>query len=76
MYVSTQMSPFNSSTFQPFNSLLLLRHHGHAGLVEGGWSGKLRTVRAADSYVPLGDAANVVLVGEDDIVAATREVLA
>ncbi|MCP3920629.1 MAG: MFS transporter [bacterium] len=47
-----------------------------AQLVEGGWSGKLRTVRAADCYVPLGDAANVVLVGEDDIVAATREVLA
>ena len=33
----------------------------------------LRTVRAADSYVPLGPAAATVLVGEDDIVRAALD---
>ena len=31
------------------------------------------SVRAADSFVPLGAAANTVLVGEDDIIQAARE---
>jgi 2-oxoisovalerate dehydrogenase E1 component len=37
---------------------------------------KLRSVRAADSYVPLGTATSAVLVGEDEIVRAAREVCA
>ena len=46
------------------------------GLVEGGFRGKIRSVRSVDTYIPLGDAANIVLLSEDDIVRATREVLA
>ena len=40
-----------------------------AHLAEGGYSGRLGSVRAADSYVPLGAAANLVLISEDEIVA-------
>jgi 2-oxoisovalerate dehydrogenase E1 component len=43
-----------------------------AGLVERGFRGELGSVRAADSYVPLGAAAACVLVSEDDIVAGVR----
>ncbi len=42
------------------------------GLVEAGFSGPIARVAARDSFVPLGDAANLVLVGEDDIVEAGR----
>jgi 2-oxoisovalerate dehydrogenase E1 component len=38
------------------------------GLVERGFDGVMRRVAAADSFVPLGDAANLVLVGVDEIV--------
>jgi 2-oxoisovalerate dehydrogenase E1 component len=41
-----------------------------AGLAEGGFAGRCRSVRSADSYIPLGPGAWSVLVGEDDIVAA------
>jgi 2-oxoisovalerate dehydrogenase E1 component len=47
-----------------------------AGLVERGVQRPLRTVRGLDSYVPLADAANLVLVQEDDILRGMREVLA
>ena len=40
---------------------------------ETGYRGRLRSVRAADSYVPLGPSAAAVLVNEADIVAAVRE---
>jgi 2-oxoisovalerate dehydrogenase E1 component len=44
-----------------------------AGLVERGYTGDLARVSALDTFIPLGDAANLVLVGEDDIVdAVTR----
>jgi 2-oxoisovalerate dehydrogenase E1 component len=44
-----------------------------AGLVEGGYAGTLARVAARDSFIPLGEAANLVLVGEDEIVdAASR----
>ncbi|MFT5731961.1 MAG: 2-oxoisovalerate dehydrogenase E1 component [Planctomycetota bacterium] len=46
------------------------------GLVEGGYRGRIKSVRSADTYIPLGDAANLVLLSEDDIVRATKEVLA
>jgi len=43
-----------------------------AGLVEAGFRGPMSRVAAADSFVPLGDAANLVLVSEDDIADAIR----
>ena len=46
-----------------------------AHLAEGGFTGRIRSVRAEDSYVPLGPAAHTVLVQEEDIVTAVREVL-
>ena len=51
------------------------RHSGGVGegvvtaLVEGGFRGPIGRVAARDSFVPLGEAANLVLVGEDEIVA-------
>jgi 2-oxoisovalerate dehydrogenase E1 component len=39
-----------------------------AGLAEQGYRGPLASVRSADSYVPLGPAADMVLLSEDDIV--------
>jgi 2-oxoisovalerate dehydrogenase E1 component len=44
-----------------------------ARFAERGASAVLRSVRAADSYVPLGTATATVLVGEDEIVRAARE---
>jgi 2-oxoisovalerate dehydrogenase E1 component len=46
-----------------------------AGLVEGGFTGPITRVAAHDTFIPLGDAANLVLVGEDDIVDAVRRLL-
>jgi 2-oxoisovalerate dehydrogenase E1 component len=44
-----------------------------AGLIEGGYTGAIERVAALDTFIPLGDAANLVLVSESDIVeAATR----
>jgi 2-oxoisovalerate dehydrogenase E1 component len=47
-----------------------------AHVAEAGSTARVRSVRAADSYVPLGSAASAVLVGEAEIVAAARSVLA
>ena len=47
-----------------------------ADLAESGVRAKLRSVRAADCYVPLGSATAAVLVGEEQIADAIREVLA
>lgn len=41
-----------------------------AGLVEHGFRGEAHRVAARDTFIPLGDAANLVLVSEDDIVDA------
>lgn len=52
------------------------RHSGGIGeaivadLVAGGFTGPISRVAGADSFIPLGPAANLVLVAEDDIVAA------
>ncbi len=46
-----------------------------ADLAERGASARLRSVRAADSYVPLGPAANLVLVQTDEIVEAALAAL-
>ncbi len=44
-----------------------------AALVERGYDGRLARVAAHDSFVPLGSAANLVLVQEQDIERAARE---
>jgi 2-oxoisovalerate dehydrogenase E1 component len=44
-------------------------------LADGGFTGRIARVAAADSYVPLGDAANLVLVCEPEIEAAARRLL-
>ena len=41
-------------------------------LVERGFTGRVARVAAADSYVPLGPAAALVLVSEDEVVEAAR----
>jgi 2-oxoisovalerate dehydrogenase E1 component len=41
-----------------------------AALVDGGYDGRLARVTSADSFIPLGPAAETVLLGEADIVAA------
>jgi len=47
-----------------------------ADLAESGFAGRMRSVRAADSFVPLGSSTAAVLVGVDEVVAAAREVVA
>lgn len=47
-----------------------------AGLVESGVAANLASVRAEDSYVPLGPAAGTVLVDEDQVVAAAMDLAA
>jgi 2-oxoisovalerate dehydrogenase E1 component len=44
-------------------------------LADGGFTGRIARVAAADSYVPLGDAVNLVLVSEPEIEAAARRLL-
>ena len=47
-----------------------------ADLAEHGYARPLGSVRAADSYVPLGPAASTVLLGEDEIVDAALRLAA
>lgn len=42
-------------------------------LVDAGYTGALRRVAARDSFIPLGPAANLVLVGEPEIETAALE---
>jgi 2-oxoisovalerate dehydrogenase E1 component len=57
------------------------RHSGGVGegvvtaLVEGGFSGRVARVASCDSFVPLGDAANLVLLSEADIEQAAHRLL-
>ena len=44
-------------------------------LADAGFRGRIARVAAADSYVPLGDAASLVLVSEPEIEAAARWLL-
>ena len=46
-----------------------------AGLVEQGYRGVAHRVAARDTFIPLGDAANLVLVSEDDIVDAALQAM-
>ena len=54
------------------------RHSGGVGegvlarFVESGYRGRLARVASRDSYVPLGDAANLVLLSEHEIEVAAR----
>lgn len=45
-------------------------------LVDGGFAGAMARVTSVDSYVPLGDAARLVLVSEEQVVEAARALLA
>jgi 2-oxoisovalerate dehydrogenase E1 component len=57
------------------------RHSGGVGegvitaLVEHGYTGRIARVSSCDSYVPLGDAANVVLLSEADIESAALDLV-
>lgn len=44
-----------------------------AGLVEAGFRGEMRRVAALDSFIPIGDAALTVLVRDDQIEFALRQ---
>jgi 2-oxoisovalerate dehydrogenase E1 component len=44
-------------------------------LAESGYRGRLARVASRDSFVPLGVAANLVLLGEDEIESAARALL-
>ncbi len=44
-------------------------------LVDAGFDGKIARVTSKDSFVPLADAANLVLLSEDAIDAAARQML-
>ena len=46
-----------------------------AGLVDAGFTGRMARVASHDSFVPLGDAARLVLVSEADIEAAARRLV-
>ena len=48
----------------------------HAGFEDFDRDALTATVRALDTFVPLGPATAAVLVGEDDVVAAVREAVA
>lgn len=47
-----------------------------AHFAERGHRGPLRSARSADTYVPLGAATACVLLGEDEILTAMKEILA
>ena len=47
-----------------------------AHLAERRYPGRLASARSRDSFVPLGPAADLVLLSDEQIVAAAREVLA
>jgi 2-oxoisovalerate dehydrogenase E1 component len=46
-----------------------------AELVDAGYAGRLARVSSKDSFVPLGDAARLVLLSEDEIEAAALRLL-
>jgi 2-oxoisovalerate dehydrogenase E1 component len=46
-----------------------------AALIEAGFTGAIKRVASADSFVPLGPAANLVLAQEDDVIRAGRALL-
>lgn len=47
-----------------------------ADLAESGFRGRMKSVRGKDGYIPLADAANLLLLGEEQIFAAAQELSA
>ncbi len=47
-----------------------------AALVDGGFDGTIVRVAGVDSFIPLGEAAHLVLISEDDIVTAAQKLVA
>jgi 2-oxoisovalerate dehydrogenase E1 component len=47
-----------------------------AALVDHGFGGRIRRVASKDSFIPLGDAANLVLLSEAEIASAARGLVA
>ena len=43
--------------------------------MDAGFRGRIARVTSKDSFVPLGDAARLVLVAEDEIVAAAEHLV-
>ena len=67
-----------------FDTVLVVDETRHSGgvsegvlaaMVDGGYVGGLARVTSADSFIPLGPAAETVLLGETDIVDAARSLL-
>jgi 2-oxoisovalerate dehydrogenase E1 component len=46
-----------------------------AALIDAGFDGRLARVASKDSFVPLGDAARLVLLSEDEIEAAALQLV-
>jgi 2-oxoisovalerate dehydrogenase E1 component len=46
-----------------------------AELVDAGFDGRIARVASKDSFVPLGDAARLVLVSEDEIESAALQLI-
>ena len=46
-----------------------------ASLAENGFRGIMNSIRAVDTYVPLGAAANLVLISEQQIIEAARNLI-
>ena len=46
-----------------------------ATLIDAGFDGRLARVASKDSFVPLGDAARLVLLSEDEIEAAALQLV-
>lgn len=44
-------------------------------LVDGGYRGKMSRVTSADSFIPLGPAAETVLLGEEEVIQAVHDLL-
>ena len=73
-----------ASAAREFRAVLVVDETRHSGgvsegvvaaLVDAGYEGRLSRVNSADSFIPLGPAAETVLLGEDDIVQAVRDLL-
>ena len=46
-----------------------------AALVDGGFTGRISRVNSVDSYVPWAQAADQVLLREDDVLVAARSLI-
>jgi 2-oxoisovalerate dehydrogenase E1 component len=73
-----------TSVAREFPAVLVVDETRHSGgvseavvaaLVDHGFPGRLSRVTSADSFVPLGPAAETVLLGERDIVRAVHDLL-